>query len=90
MNIIQLRAKIDEVDNQIIQLLEKRISLAIQIGRLRGSAKQDESRELDVIRRLAAANEESRLSDQAIAAIWQCIFEHSRKAQASSLATIKS
>ena len=59
MRIADLRAKIDEIDSQILQLLNRRAELAIEIGRLKAEQNltfHAPQREEEIYARLAAAN----------------------------------
>jgi chorismate mutase / prephenate dehydratase len=59
MRIADLRAKIDEIDSQILQLLNRRAGLAIEIGRIKAEQNLTfhvPQREEEIYARLAAAN----------------------------------
>ncbi|HSB81221.1 MAG TPA: prephenate dehydratase [Candidatus Methylomirabilis sp.] len=59
MRIADLRAKIDEIDSQILQLLNRRAELAIEIGRIKAEQNLTfhvPQREEEIYARLAAAN----------------------------------
>ena len=59
MRIAELRAKIDEIDSQILQLLNRRAELAIDIGRIKAEQNLTfhvPQREEEIYTRLAAAN----------------------------------
>ena len=48
----EVRRQIDEVDDSLLELLEKRVGLAIEAARLKGGARRDEDRELAILVRL--------------------------------------
>ena len=59
MRIADLRAKIDEIDTQILQLLNRRAELAIEVGRIKAEQQLTvhvPQREEEIYARLAAAN----------------------------------
>jgi len=59
MRIAELRAKIDQIDSQILQLLNRRAELAIEVGRVKAEQHltiHAPQREEEIYARLAAAN----------------------------------
>ncbi|HEX9594937.1 MAG TPA: chorismate mutase [Candidatus Saccharimonadales bacterium] len=88
--IAELRGRIDDIDNRVLRLMGQRLELATEVGHIKGNWHRDAARENAIIKRLQNQNQNEKLRDQAVSHIWNCIFEHSRQAQASSLDTIKS
>ncbi|KGI56577.1 prephenate dehydratase [Campylobacter sp. MIT 97-5078] len=81
MNLEDLRAKIDEIDNEILKLLGKRMSYVKSVGELKYKNKGQiyrPERELAIIKRLKSLNQQSLLDEEAIEAIYQEIFAVSR------------
>ena len=73
MNLAELRAQIDAIDKQIIELLNQRVRLAVAIGRVKhaeGGEIYVASREEEVLRRLAQLNG-GPLDEKAIRAIYR-------------------
>jgi chorismate mutase/prephenate dehydratase len=60
-DLIQLRARIDELDRTIVRLLNERAALAVEVGRLKAAAGnaevRDAEREREVLLRVALANQ---------------------------------
>jgi monofunctional chorismate mutase len=79
-----LRNEIDEIDETIIALLEKRMRIAGRIGKvkqLQGIAVQDNSREKEILARIEERELDPKVS-ASIAAIYGEIFNQSRALQA--------
>ena len=79
------RARIDELDEQILGLLNERMVEALAIGRLKantGKAVLDSGREKRLLDRLHRLNE-GPLSDQDVDSIYQAIMAASRRLQAA-------
>jgi chorismate mutase / prephenate dehydratase len=79
-----LRAKIDELDLQILDLLNRRMTLSLAIGRLKASVNQDTMdsvREEEILRRLKA-HSVGPILDQTLDAVYREIFSGSRALQA--------
>lgn len=79
-----LRNEIDEIDETIIALLEKRMRIAGRIGKvkqLQGIAVRDNSREKDILARIADKKLDPKISES-ISAIYGEIFNQSRALQA--------
>jgi chorismate mutase len=59
--LLQARARIDELDRTIVRLLNERAALAVEAGRIKAAAGRDEvrdaEREREVLLRVALANE---------------------------------
>ena len=74
------RARIDEVDERIVGLINERLGYAIEIGRLKrasGRRIRDRARERALIERLQALNQ-GPLSQEAIADIFARIMTEAR------------
>ena len=83
MTINELRASIDEIDDQILYLLNERSKLATQIAAHKISAGmplRDLKREREVLSRVAEANT-GPFDDRAIVRIFQCVLRESFRAQ---------
>jgi chorismate mutase-like protein len=77
------RDRIDEVDTELLRLLNKRAELAIEIGALKRSTEAplwDPQRERQVLLRARRANS-GPLDEEAVARIFQCIMDESRRAE---------
>lgn len=76
----ECRKDIDEIDDEIAVLLAKRMVLSKEIGKIKkkeGKHIGDETREDEIVTRIAEGKEEGR----AIAEIYQTIFKVSRELQ---------
>jgi chorismate mutase len=86
MNIEDWRARIDELNVEIVSLLNKRASFAHEIGKLKkqaGLPVLDQSREgrvLDSVEEIAK-NQEGPLDAQSVKRIFQVIMEETRKVE---------
>ena len=83
MNLSSLRDKIDEIDNQILELLKQRAAIAFQIGKLKNQnnvAIVSKDREIEIINRLAQKNN-SYLSEEDIKSIFSLIIQKCRAVQ---------
>lgn len=69
MTLEDIRKKIDEIDSKIIDLLEKRIELAIETKQFKGQF-QDEKREKEIL---------SKISNPCIREIYKTIFKNIKK-----------
>jgi len=81
MSIEDWRARIDELDNELLRLLNTRARLAVQIGILKrraGLPIQDAERERDVLARACRANA-GPLDERAVAEIFRRIILESRR-----------
>jgi chorismate mutase / prephenate dehydratase len=79
MSISELRQKIDGIDKQLIQLLNERAKVVVEIGKLKHKTAGPiyaPDREKDVLERVVKANE-GPLSDSALKAIWREIMSGS-------------
>lgn len=76
MNLSELRAQIDTIDKQVLELLNERVRLAVEIGRVKradGGEIYVASREEEVLQRLALLNG-GPLDEKAIRAIYREIM----------------
>ncbi len=81
MSLVSLRRKIDRIDDEIIGLLVERMALALETAEFKPDVR-DTARERTVISRLQArAAASNRISPEFVAALYELIFEESRKAQ---------
>lgn len=83
VRLFQLRKRIDQIDLKLLQLLNRRANLVLQIGQLkkkRGLAVFDGKREKDLLKHLAQGNP-GPLSSRAIGQIFAQVLKHSRKIQ---------
>jgi len=83
----ELRARIDELDDGILELIQKRAAVAIEIGRvkkLHALAVVDRPREKAVLDRLMIKSQGRPLKGQAIRDIYSAIVRACRAAQAGS------
>jgi len=78
----RLRDQIDELDRRIVDLLNERAALGIEIGRAKASAgrlaMQDAEREREVLRRVAGANA-GPIADAPLLALYQQIIDVTRR-----------
>ena len=86
-----LRAQIDQVDDQLLVLLNKRSGLALQIGRHKSEMGYSVSifqpeREMEILERLCARNtwQNGCLPIEHIESIWHAIFSSSKALQAGT------
>jgi chorismate mutase/prephenate dehydratase len=80
----ELRARIDELDRDIVRLLNRRMTLAQEIGHFKSATARnivDRERETEILRRLTTENP-GPLSEQALSAVFREIFSGSRALQA--------
>ncbi len=84
-NIESLRARIDEIDRQVVDLLNERASLSLNIGKLK-AAQSDRvyvpDREIIVYSNILSANR-GPLPDSALKNIYDQIIEESRSLQSA-------
>jgi len=77
------REQIDAVDSELLRLLNRRAELAIAVGALKRRSSVpfcDPQRERQVLHRARQANH-GPLDDQAVAKIFRCIVDESRRAE---------
>jgi chorismate mutase / prephenate dehydratase len=83
MSIDDWRARIDELDGELLRLLNERAGIALKVGESKtkaGTSLCDHTREREVIERLCAANE-GPLDDRAIVELYRAIIHESRRIQ---------
>ena len=83
MNLDELRAKIDEVDNKLLDLYNERLEYVLKVGELKNSTKTPiyrPEREKEIIERLKKINKQKggKLSDRAIEALFLEMFAVAR------------
>src|ERR1017187_9504688 len=83
MKIIDWRSKIDGIDTALLHLLNLRIELALEVGRLKGSegvALRVPAREQEILSRMKSLNP-GPLADDSVAKIYQVILNESIRTQ---------
>ena len=83
----ELRTEIDAIDSQLLDLLNRRARLAIEVARLKeqeGSPLLDRERERTVVSRACAANS-GPLHRQSVARIFQTLIRESRLVQSRAV-----
>ena len=81
MTIDEIRVAIDEIDNQLLHIFNRRASLALQIGEIkkeRGLPVYDPGREKRIFDRMQAANP-GPLEDGAIVRLFERVIDESRR-----------
>ncbi len=83
MTLDELRVKIDEVDNQLLELYNKRLEYVLKVGELKNSSNSPiyrPEREKEILERLKKINREKggKLSDEAIEALFLEMFSVAR------------
>jgi chorismate mutase len=76
-----LRARIDDIDRQLVTLLSERAACALELGRLKelaGLPMYQPARELDVLRNVSAANP-GPLDDGAMVRVFERIIDEARR-----------
>jgi chorismate mutase/prephenate dehydratase len=89
MKIEELRIKIDEVDNDIVQLIAERLSLAEQIGglkRKRGQQIEDKQRENLILEHIREIAQKKGINESDIEGIYRKIFSTSKSIQGAIVA----
>lgn len=84
MSIEDWRAQIDEIDGELLRLLNRRASLAVQIGALKrhaGLPLYDAARERDVLARTCRDNR-GPLDERAVTRIFRRVIRESRRVEA--------
>ena len=82
------RQKIDELDKQLLHLINKRLSVAEEIGNIKGQNKAnvvDTRRETEVIRKLVDLNRDGLLTRKSLFRIFYAIIAASREVQEAEL-----
>ena len=83
MRIAELRAEIDDIDKTIVQLLNRRVRTAVEIGRLKRTAKLplcDVAREREVLAGVCQANA-GPLDDSCVRKLFRRIIRESRRVE---------
>jgi chorismate mutase len=86
MKLEESRRKIDAIDTEILILLNRRAEVSREIGVMKltaGLPILDQTREDDIIRRIARENEGA-IRDRAVVGIYRTILEESRRIQADA------
>ena len=81
--ILGLRQRIDELDEEIIQLLKERMGISKEVGRLKEQLDipvEDKNRENDIIVRLTQQAGRN-LSEQQLIRIFSAVFKSSKQVQ---------
>ena len=80
-DLARLRARIDELDREIVRLLGERAAVGIEIGRAKASSgrrvMRDAEREAEVLQRVAAAND-GPITDAALRTLYRQIIDLTR------------
>ena len=83
MTIEDWRSEIDAIDDQLLDLLNKRVGIAVKVGqskKLNGVALRDPAREREVLERARNKNS-GPLDEQAVEKLFSCIIRESRRIQ---------
>ncbi|MEA2691822.1 MAG: chorismate mutase [Acidobacteriota bacterium] len=86
MNLEPWRAQIDDLDRQLVELLNRRTSLAIEIARIKarfGARILDGKRERSILARVAGSNA-GPLASTAVCRIFRRVLSESRRAAAAA------
>jgi chorismate mutase-like protein len=78
MDLSDWRERIDSIDRQLIDLLNERMQCAQEIGRIKkaaGKPIRDPERELDVIAKIKAYNNQGIIKDEALEALYRLLIE---------------
>jgi chorismate mutase/prephenate dehydratase len=73
MSLEELRKQIDKIDNQLVQLLNERASVVIEVGKLKSKADKpiySPDREKEIFSKIIQANK-GPLPDRCLVAIWR-------------------
>lgn len=79
-----LRARIDDIDQQLARLIAARTELARSLGRSKqraGAPLQDPAREAEVVRQAAIRARREALDEEVVRQIYWCLIDLSRKVQ---------
>ena len=88
MNIEELRAEIDAIDDELLRLLNRRVQLAVDVGTLKlaaGLPLYDPDREQRIVSRLCQTNT-GPLDHRAIMKLFQRIIQEARRVEAEAAA----
>jgi len=78
-----VRSRIDAIDDQLLELLNERSRLSMQVGRIKAGEKSNifkPQREIEILKRLSADNS-GPLPEKALKTIWREIFSSTRSLQ---------
>ena len=78
MDLSDWRERIDNIDRQLIDLLNERMQCAQEIGRIKkaaGKPIRDPERELDVIAKIKAYNNQGLIKDEALEKLYWLLIE---------------
>ena len=78
-----VRNRIDAIDDRLLELLNERSRLSLQVGRIKAGEKSNifkPQREIEILKRLSAGNP-GPLPEKALKTIWREIFSSSRSLQ---------
>jgi chorismate mutase-like protein len=78
MDLSDWRERIDNIDHQLIDLLNERMHCAQEIGRIKKAAGRpirDPERELDVIAKIKAYNNQGIIKDEALEALYRLLID---------------
>ena len=78
MELSDWRERIDNIDHQLIDLLNERMHCAQEIGRVKKAAGRpirDPERELDVIAKIKAYNNQGIIKDEALEALYRLLID---------------
>ena len=78
MDLSDWRERIDSIDRQLIDLLNERMQCAQEIGRIKKAAGRpirDPERELDVLAKIKAYNNQGLIKDEALEALYRLLIE---------------
>ena len=81
--ILELRQQIDDIDEDIIQLLKKRMSISKEVGKLKEKLHipvEDKGREQEIIERLTQLAGRN-LSEEQLIRIFTAVFKSSKQIQ---------
>jgi len=87
MTIEDWRSEIDAIDDQLLDLLNKRVGIAVKVGqskKLNGVALRDPAREREVLERARNKNS-GPLDEQAVEKLFSCIIRESRRIQRQAM-----
>ena len=78
MELSDWRERIDNIDHQLIDLLNERMHCAQEVGRIKkaaGKPIRDPERELDVLAKIKAYNNQGLIKDEALEALYRLLIE---------------
>lgn len=84
-----LRARIDELDDEILRLIQKRARLALEIGRLKaqtGRKVEDAGRENEILAKVTRASLNEPIGPTAAKKIFAAVIESCREIQREDIA----